>query len=206
MKGISPGEGQRFFPSFFPSPRNFLLALVLVYSVLPLRADAQKMEREGVSRFDRLAEEATLLNRHGQYDKVISLLEPYKGDKKNDSALFFNELGVAYRNKGKLSEAIQAYQSALIRDPENPVVMKNLGDAFYWNKEYSKAMEQYQKALRSNPRFQQAHFGLGLAYYQLEKYKEALEEFEIVLKVDPQHERAKKVRDEILKKMKPPSR
>jgi len=200
MKKKYPGEGQRFFPSFFV--QTLLLALALGFSLFPLTAAAQRTEKEGLSRFDRLAGEATLLNKHGQFDKVIALLEPHKGDRKNDSALFFNELGLAYRQKGKLSEAIGAYQSALSRDPENPVVMKNLGDAFYFNKEYPKAVEQYQKALRSNPRFQQAHSALGLAYYQLQRYSEALEEFEIVLKLNPKDEQAKEFRKEILKKIK----
>ncbi|MGD0623592.1 MAG: tetratricopeptide repeat protein [Thermodesulfobacteriota bacterium] len=199
MKKKYPGEEHRFFPSFFL--QALLLALALGFYFFPLTATAQRTEREGLSRFDRLAEEATLLNKHGQFDKVITLLEPHKADRKNDSALFFNELGLAYRQKGKLSEAIRAYQSALSRDPENPVVMKNLGDAFYFNKEYPKAAEQYQKALRSNPRFQQAHSTLGLAYYQLQRYSEALEEFEIVLKLNPKDEQAKEFREEILKKI-----
>ncbi len=200
MKKKYPGEGQRFFPSFFLQP--LFLALALGFCLFPLLAAAQRTEREGLSRFDQLAAEATLLNKRGQFDKVITLLEPYKGDRKNNSALFFNELGLAYRQEGRLSEAIGAYQSALSHDPENPVVMKNLGDAFYFNKEYSKAVEQYQKALRPNPRFQQAHSALGVAYYQLQEYREALEEFEIVLKLNPKDEQAKEFRKEILKKIK----
>jgi tetratricopeptide (TPR) repeat protein len=201
MKGISLGEGQGFFPYFFKNWPILLLAIVLTYPLLPCRVWAQKSEGEGLSRYDRLAEEATLLNKRGLYDQTLSLLEPHRKDKKNDSALFFNELGVAYRQKGKISEAIQAYQDALSCDSENPVVMKNLGDALYFNKEYIKAIEQYQKALRSNPRFQQAHSSLGLTYYQLQRYKEALEEFDFVLQLDPKNEQAKKFREAILKKL-----
>jgi len=200
MKGIRSGEGQRSFPSFFLYILFFALPLGLY--LFPPPATAQRAEKDGLSQFDRLAEEATLLNQRGQSERVITLLEPYKTDKKNDSALFFNELGVAYRRTGRLSEAIQAYQSALSRDPENPVIMKNLGDALYLKKEYPQALEQYQKALQSNPRFQQAHSSLGLAYYQMQKYKEALEEFEVVLKLDPKDEQAQKFREAILKKMK----
>lgn len=199
MKGISAGEGRRFFPYFFLS---FLLALLIGSCFFPLQAEAQKSERGKLSLYDRLAEEATLLNKRGQYEKVITLLEPHRGEKKNDSALFFNELGIAYRHQGRLSESIQAYQAALSREPENPVVMKNLGDAFYLNKEYTQAIELYQRVLESNPRFQQAHSNLGLAYYQLQKYREALEQFEIVLKLDPKDEQAKKFREAILKRLK----
>jgi Flp pilus assembly protein TadD len=200
MKVISPGEGQRFFPSFFHL--HLLLALALLCLFFPFEAAAQRPGREKLSRYDRLAEEATLLNRRGQYDGVITRLEPYKGDKKNDSALFFNELGIAYRQKGRLSESIAAYREALARDPENPVIMNNLGYAFFLNKEHPKAIEQFQKVLRLNPHFKEAHSNLGLAYYQLQEYRKALEELEIVLKLDPQHKGAKKLRDEILKRLK----
>ena len=199
MKGISAGEGRRFFPYFFLS---FLLALLIGSCFFPLQAEAQKSERGKLSLYDRLAEEATLLNKRGQYEKVITLLEPHRGEKKNDSALFFNELGIAYRQKGRLSESIAAYREALARDPENPVIMNNLGFAFFLNKEYPKAIEQFQKVLRSNPHFKEAHSNLGLAYYQLQEYRKALQELEIVLKLDPQHKGAKKLRDEILKRLK----
>jgi tetratricopeptide (TPR) repeat protein len=200
MNEKSPGEGPYSFPYFFT--HSLILVLALSLCLLPPPATAQKAEGDRLSPFDRLAEEATLLNQRGQFEKVITLLEPHKADKKNDSALFFNELGVAYRRAGRLSEAIQAYQSALSRDPENPVITKNLGDTLYLKKEYPQAVEQYQKILRSNPRFQQAHSSLGLAYYQMQKYREALDEFEIVLKLDPKDEQAQKFREAILKKMK----
>jgi tetratricopeptide (TPR) repeat protein len=202
MNEKRPGEGRESFPYFFLPGLIFVLALSLY--LLPLPASAQKAERNQLSPFDRWAEEATLLNQRGQSEEVITLLEPHQADPQNESALFFNELGVAYRRAGKLSEAIQAYRSALSRDPGNPVIMKNLGDTFYLKREYPQAMEQYQKVLQSNPRFQQAHSSLGLVYYQMQKYPEALEEFEIVLTLDPKDEQAQKFREAILKKLKSP--
>jgi tetratricopeptide (TPR) repeat protein len=197
-KGTRPGEGRKSFPYFFPL---FLLLLVLGFCLFPIISFAQKSERVDLSLFDRLAEEATLLNKRGKFDEVISLLEPHMGNSKNDSALFFNELGISYRNKNQLNESIQAYRKALSLDPENPVVMKNLADAFFLKKEYPQAVEMCQKALKSNPRFHQAHSTLGLAYYWMERYPEALEEFEAVLKLNPQDEQARKFREAIRKKL-----
>ncbi len=199
MKGSPPGEGQKSFPYFFLF--SLFLCLILGCGIFSHESAAQKSEKEGLSRFDRLGEEATLLNKRGKFEEVISHLEPHKTDPKNDSALFFNELGVAYRNKNKLEEAIQAYRKALSLDPDNPVVMKNLGDAFYLKKEYVQAVEICQKALRSSPRFHQARSTLGLAYYRLGKYQEAQEEFEIVLKMNPQDEQARNFRDAARKKL-----
>ena len=191
------GEGQKFFPYFYLFFSFFLFGLFLP-GLLP----AQGAGGEKLSPFDRLAEEATLLNKRGQADQVISLLEPSRNDKKNDSALFFNELGVAYRQKGRLADAVSAYREALSRDPGNPVIMKNLGDAYLLSKEYNAAIEQYEKVLLSNPRFYQAHASLGTAYYQMEKYSQALEQFEIILKLDPENEQAKNFKEAILKKKK----
>ncbi len=186
------------FPSFFHSILPFILVLGICLS--PLESAAQKSGKDELSRFDRLAEEATLLNKRGQADQVISLLEPHKRDKKNDSALFFNELGIAYRNKGKLSEAIQAYREAHARDPENPVILVNLGYVYYSKKEYLQAVEQYEKAINLAPRFKEAHANLALAYSQIKNYDEALKEIEFALKLDPNYEQAKKIREEIRKK------
>lgn len=197
-KGRKSGEGRRPFPYFLSL---FLSLSVLALFLFPVESTAQKPDRPDLSLFDRLAEEAALLNKRGKFDEVISLLEPHKGNPKNDSALFFNELGVSYRNKNKLEESIQAYRRALSLDPENPVVMKNLADAFFLKKEYSQAVEMCQKALKSNPRFHQVRSTLGLAYYRLGKFPEALEEFEAVLKLNPQDEQARNFREAIRKKL-----
>ncbi len=197
MREIDAGERLKSFPSFF----IVSLVLTLVLGLFPLKATAQKTERDGLSRFDRLAEEATLLNKRKQYDQVISLLEAHRKDKKNDSALFFNELGIAYRNKEKYAEAIQAYREALTRDPENPVIMNNLGHVHHLRKEYSQAREQYEKAIQVAPRFREVHANLALTLYELGKYKEALAEIETALKLDPYHGPAKIFREEILKKI-----
>jgi tetratricopeptide (TPR) repeat protein len=202
MKEISLGEGRKFFPSFFLIFCLLFLCLTIDSSFFSLIPAAQASEKKELSRFDQLAEEATLLNKRGQSDKVIALLEPYKGDPKNDSALFFNELGIAYRRKGKLVESIQVYQAALLHAPQNPVIMNNLGLSLYMNKEYPQAIEQYQKALQLAPRFKEAHSNLGLAYYQTQQYREAKEEFEIVLQLNPKDEDAQKFYEEILKKIK----
>ena len=183
------GEGQKFFPYFY-----FFLFFFLSFLLFGCE--------EKLAPFDRLAQEATLLNKRGEADQVISLLEPSRNDKKHDSALFFNELGVAYRQKGRLADAVSAYREALSRDPGNPVIMKNLGDAYLLSKEYNAAIEQYEKVLLSNPRFYQAHASLGTAYYQMEKYSQALEQFEIILKLDPENEQAKNFKEAILKKKK----
>jgi tetratricopeptide (TPR) repeat protein len=203
MKRICQGEGQASFPIFFLF--SFLLIWALGSALFLSESAGQKPERESLSRFDRLAEEATLLNKRGKYEEVISLLEPHKADKKNDSTLFFNELGIAYRNKGKWNEAIQVYQQAYVLEPQNPevspVILNNLGYTLFLKKDYPRAIEQYEKAIALAPRFKEAHSNLSQTYYEQQKYEDALKEIEVVLKLDPNHEAAKKFRERIRKKM-----
>jgi len=199
MRIRNRGEERRFFPFFI---LWILIGWIGGFAHWAGPNPAGGAQSAELSAFDRLAEEATQLNRKGLYDQVIALLEPRKGDPRNDSALFFNELGIAYRNRGKYAEAIEAYRMGLQRDPENPVLMKNLGDAYILQQAYSQAIEQLQKALKGNPRFHQAHFSLGVAYYRMGKYPEALEAFERVLQLSPGDGQAQRFRAEIQKKLK----
>ncbi len=201
MKGIFSGGGKRSFPFLISFLLSLTLLLINFGIFYPINAQAQNREKRNISFFDRLAEEATLLNKRAQFDQVISLLQAHKDNPQNDSALFFNELGFAYRQKGKLTEAIQAYAQALARDPKNPVIMNNMGYVFYLKKEYQQAIERFQQALHLAPMFKEAHSNLALAYYQIQKFSEALEEIEIVLKLDPNHDQARKFREKILKKI-----
>ena len=197
MKEKPSGEGRKSFPFFMSI--GILFFLLASCSQSP---NDQKAEEEKLTRYDQLAAEATLLNKRGQFDRVLSLLKPYQNDPQNVSSLFFNELGIAYRELGKLPQAAQAYRKALDRDPKNPAILNNLGYVFYLEKNLPGAVEQYQKALESNPRFKEAHANLALAFYHQEKYEEALGEIDTVLNLDPSYEAARNFREKILNQLK----
>ena len=104
-----------------------------------------------------------------------------------------------------MDEAIQAYQQAYAREPQNPevspVILNNLGYTYSLKKDYSKAIEQFEKAINLAPRFKEAHSNLSLVFFEQQNYEDALKEIEVVLKLDPNHEAARKFRDRIRKKM-----
>lgn len=197
-KRIPSGGGRRSSPLFLA---RFVLSLFLGAWIGPLACQPRGTAENGLSAFDRLAEEASYLNKRGETERVIALLEPRMSDEKNDSVLFFNELGVALRQSGRMSEAVQVYRRALSLDPHNPVLRKNLAEVYYLNREYPKAVELCREALRSNPGFRQAHSTLALALYRMERYKEALEEFEIVLRLNPGDGEAGHFREAIRRKL-----
>src|SRR4030065_540900 len=112
--GVRTGEGRKSFPLL-----TVLLLSVLALGswVFPVEGRAQENGRKALSSFDRLAEEASYMNKRGEADQVIALLEPHFADKKNDSALFFNELGVAYYRLERYKEALDEFETVLRTNP-----------------------------------------------------------------------------------------
>lgn len=75
-------------------------------------------------------------------DEVIALLEPHKSDRNNKSVLFYSSLGLAYKSKGRLDDAIAAYKRALelVPDVYTPAIQYNLGIAYYYNNELPESL------------------------------------------------------------------
>ncbi|MFQ5787770.1 MAG: tetratricopeptide repeat protein, partial [Thermodesulfobacteriota bacterium] len=106
-----------------------------------VRADDIKPEEKEISAFDyeALALLSVDLNPDENPDEVISLLEPYKDGKNNQSFIFYSSLGLAYKNKERFKEAIAAYVRSLELEPDEPAVQYYLGIAYYKNNELPRA-------------------------------------------------------------------
>ncbi len=91
------------------------------------------------------------LNPNDYPDEVIALLEPHKDNENNDNVLFFSSLGLAYKNKGRLKDAIAAYKRALELVPDVPAIQYNLGVAYFYNNELSKSFEYFLKSSEHRP-------------------------------------------------------
>jgi tetratricopeptide (TPR) repeat protein len=68
----------------------------------------------------------------------------------------YNRLGIAYRKQGKCSEAIAAYQKAIVIDPEDENLHYNLGRAFLEGGMKDAAVPCFEKALELYPEFREA--------------------------------------------------
>ncbi|MCP4411872.1 MAG: tetratricopeptide repeat protein, partial [Gammaproteobacteria bacterium] len=94
------------------------------------------------------------LNPNDYPDEVITLLEPHKYNKSNNSVLFYSSLGLAYKSKGRLNDAIAAYRRALglASNVPAPSIQYNLGIAYYYNSELHKSFNCFlnSSAQRSN--------------------------------------------------------
>ena len=102
------------------------------------------IEREdaGAVDYKDLGLRSLELNPDEYPDKVIALLEPHKDNKDNDSVLFYNSLGLAYKSKGRFEDAIAVYKNALelVANVPVPSIQYNLGIAYYYNSELSESL------------------------------------------------------------------
>jgi tetratricopeptide (TPR) repeat protein len=83
------------------------------------------------------------------------------------------------------SEAIQAYQRALEKDPRNSEALLNLGTLLYEQDELAHAAEQFRRAVQSDPRNALAHYNLGSLLDDLDQLDEARAHLEEAVRLDP---------------------
>jgi hypothetical protein len=104
--------------------------------------EATEIDEAGLADYKALALRSLELNPDEHPDEVIALLEPHKDNKGNDSVLFYNSLGLAYKSKGRFEDAIVAYKRALelVANVPVPSVQYNLGIAYYYNSELPESL------------------------------------------------------------------
>lgn len=85
--------------------------------------------------------------------------------------LFISQLAL---DEGNLDEAIRSVESALVFEPQNALILYQLGVLRISNKEYQKAADTLLSALNASPNYANAQFFLAEAYTFLKKQDEAL--------------------------------
>ncbi|HYK89362.1 MAG TPA: tetratricopeptide repeat protein [Acidobacteriota bacterium] len=96
-----------------------------------------------------------------------------------------NELGNAYRDDGRFSDALAFYEKAIRIDPDNPGPHLNAGfmQARLGNLEM--AEWHYREALRKKPSYPDAHLNLGNVLVSQGRQEEALEHYDMALRQKP---------------------
>jgi Flp pilus assembly protein TadD len=125
----------------------------------------------------------------GQFIKVLAL------DKNNETARYNLEIvdkKIHRERAATLDRLMDKFQAQLRDDPENPVLLSNLGMIYIMKKDYGKALTLLQKAVVLDPRIPQAHNSLGIVLLELGRVAEARSEFETALKLKPDYESPKK--------------
>ena len=97
-----------------------------------------------------------------------------------------NNLGVAFKRRGKVDEAIQQYNMAIESDPDFAEAHSNLGSAYYSLGRSDDAIKEFRIAAKNSDSNAYFFHHLGVVQYQLKHYDEAIEQFRKALSKEPQ--------------------
>ena len=178
----------------FDGPYIFL---VTVYEKQGRTADAEAVLRAGVEAnprsFKLAVQYGVVLAERGKNDEAIAVLNKAAGVIDWDPELW-NYIGVAYWNKGDLTNAIAAYEHALSLEPRYAVVLSNLGTAeatlAMKNRDAAalgRAMDHFKHAIESDPADAAAYNGLGGSYRLLGDVDAAVSCWEKAVALEPDH-------------------
>jgi|GEM_PF-2095715 len=117
----------------------------------------------------------------------IGTLGALPGVRKGTITKLINEGNEHYR-KGRLAEAIKAYNQVLELDPENPEAWNNKGLILAVAGNYREALKCHLKAIELDPNNVDAISNVGMMHAKLEDYKTALEWYDKALVLDKSHE------------------
>ncbi|MHC4623055.1 MAG: tetratricopeptide repeat protein [Planctomycetota bacterium] len=106
-------------------------------------------------------------------------------DKIQTLGCFFNNLGNAYSEVGKIDSALKALEIAVDINPSLAESHMNLGNMYLKKGRLNDAIREYQTALQINPDDAKTHLNLGNAYTERGWIQKAVSEYQMSLKLDP---------------------
>ncbi|MEA2060920.1 MAG: tetratricopeptide repeat protein [Thermodesulfobacteriota bacterium] len=112
-------------------------------------------------------------------------------DRQPNIGQVWNNQGVAYRELGKLDDAVASFRSAVRFAPEMAEAWNNLGVAQDELNQTENALNSYKKALEIQPDYLSPHLNIGLVLQKTEQFKAAEEHYNQVLKIQPDNEAAR---------------
>jgi tetratricopeptide (TPR) repeat protein len=117
-------------------------------------------------------------------DKGSIVLSQHSRQPKLNPALSHYNLGLALAKKGKLEEAINAYQKAIDIDSKLAKAYHSLGEVFSQKEQWQEAIEVYQKAIDIDPKVSWSHNSLGNALFKLEKFQAAVKAYQDAIELN----------------------
>ncbi|MDJ0533290.1 MAG: tetratricopeptide repeat protein [Xenococcaceae cyanobacterium MO_207.B15] len=99
----------------------------------------------------------------------------------------YYDLGYAYKQQGKLEEAIAYYQQAIEIDPQYADPHNGLGNVYKGQGKLDEAISGYEQAIQLDPQFVYPHYNLGLVYADQGKLEEAIAYYQQAIEIDPQY-------------------
>jgi len=97
----------------------------------------------------------------------------------------YNNMGLAYYNKGNYQEAIENYQKALQSFPSYSLCYENLARSYEVTNQWGSAIEAYKKSIYYAPNYPTPHFNLARLYLRFNQNDEAAKELKLTIEIDP---------------------
>ena len=98
-----------------------------------------------------------------------------------------SNLGTVLHEQGKLEEAAERYERALVLRPDFPEILYNLANVRKAQGKLEEAIAQYEKALALRPDYADVHNNLGVALQQLRKIDQAIAHYQQALTLKPDY-------------------
>lgn len=94
-------------------------------------------------------------------------------------------LGNTYHEQKEYDKAIEAYQKAIILNPNDDAAYNNIGNVYSQKGEYDKAIKAYQKSIELNPNDNVVYTNMGIAYGRKEEYDKAIDVYKKAIELNP---------------------
>lgn len=107
---------------------------------------------------------AVKLLREGKYKKAQEILEGIVAKKPNEARALIN-LGIAYKNLGQSTKAIDLYKRAIKLNYKTFAAYNNLANVYLERNEFDLAKKSFEKAIELKPDYAEGYGNLGV-YYQ----------------------------------------
>jgi len=131
---------------------------------------------------------------------LIAAAGAVSGIRKGSVSKLIAEGNDHYR-KGRLADAVKAYNQALEIDPENPDAWNNKGLILAVAGNYREALKCHLKASDLDPENVDAISNVGMIHTKLDNTEKALEWYDRALEMDPAHETTWNNKGNLLSKM-----
>jgi tetratricopeptide (TPR) repeat protein len=112
---------------------------------------------------------------------------PEMREKQTIISHILSNVGATLLDLGRYEEAIQWFDEAIKRDPNNIGARYGMGYAFLYSNKYKEAIECFDRVIKKDSRNAGAWYGMGLAYLGLDKRKEAVECFDKAMRQVKKH-------------------
>jgi protein O-GlcNAc transferase len=112
------------------------------------------------------------------YQKAISLQLSHP-ERPTSLGVTFNNLGITYKDLGRLDEAIASYRQAIVHNPKFVDPYINLAESLIVQGSLDEAVQMCLQAIALQPGHWGAHLSLGNAYRELGRLSDAAASFEL---------------------------